>query len=142
MTTLTISSGVTSSGLRVDVGGELIVDAGGHIQACSIQSGGSAFIFGFATGTFVDGAASAVVFSGGYASRTVLRALSEVLFVSPATDFDGRVIPSACSASCAPICHARKPHQGGAQPTPFQVSLTIPTYIITTDRITSGDELK
>jgi autotransporter passenger strand-loop-strand repeat protein len=61
--TITVSSGATSSGLVIADGGELIVDAGGHIRVCKILSGGSAFVSsgGFSTGTFVYGHASAVV---------------------------------------------------------------------------------
>jgi autotransporter passenger strand-loop-strand repeat protein len=53
--TITVSSGVTSSGLRITDGEELIVDSGGHIQSCTVVNHGSA-----------------VISSGGYASATVV----------------------------------------------------------------------
>jgi autotransporter passenger strand-loop-strand repeat protein/autotransporter-associated beta strand protein len=72
--TVTISSGVTSSGLAVGAGEELIVDSGGHIQSCTILDRGSAVVSsgGYASATVVSNGGRA--FEYGSASGTVERA--------------------------------------------------------------------
>ena len=73
--TITVSSGVTSSGLTISAGDELVVLQGGAVESSTILSGGVERISsgGSATATIVLGGKEDV-YAGGSASGDILSA--------------------------------------------------------------------
>lgn len=73
MTTTTVSSGVTSSGLVVSGGDALVVLSGGEVDDSRILSGGSATVWGQASGAQIESGGEAIVEFGGVATGGAVR---------------------------------------------------------------------